>query len=129
MSDDKPDIFEPEENWIKEYWRPAMGWQYFAVCVFDFLLAPIFTAWYAWFAKIPYEVWKPITMGEGGFYHMAMAAIIGVVAWTRGQEKITRINEAEKIDDVLERRRRRMNIERVDPDSKDPSIPPSNPDN
>jgi N-acetyl-anhydromuramyl-L-alanine amidase AmpD len=28
---------------------------------------------------------------EGGFYHLAMAAIIGVAAWTRGREKIERI--------------------------------------
>jgi len=26
-----------------------------------------------------------------GFYHLSMGAIIGVAAWTRGQEKIQRI--------------------------------------
>ena len=35
--------------------------------------------------------WDPITLKEGGFYHLSMAAIIGVAAWTRGQEKIKRL--------------------------------------
>lgn len=95
---------EKEENYIKQYWRPAMAWQYFCVCVFDFLLAPLITGWYAWFAKVPYEVWKPITMSESGFYHMAMGAIVGITAWTRGQEKLSRID------------RLRMGLDRPDPE-------------
>jgi hypothetical protein len=122
-NNNKPELFEREDNWIKSYWRPAMGWQYFCVCVFDFLLAPIFTAWYSWFAKIPYEVWKPITMGEGGFYHMAMAAIVGVVAWTRGQEKVTAIKADENV------RRSRVNATPAKYDPNDPSVPPTQPNN
>jgi hypothetical protein len=127
MSDNnKPNLIDKDENWIKSYWRPAMGWQYFCVCLFDFLLAPIFTAWYAWFAKIPYQVWKPITLGEGGFYHMAMAAIVGVVAWTRGQEKVSEIREVGRME---ESRARRMNAEPVKYNPNDPSIPPNKPEN
>jgi hypothetical protein len=44
------------------------------------------------------QQWNPITLKEGGFYHLAMAAIIGVAAWTRGQEKITRIMNVEEIE-------------------------------
>jgi hypothetical protein len=121
-----PEILDPEENWIKTYWRPAMGWQYLVVCLFDFFFAPILTGWYSWFAKIPYEAWKPITMGEGGFYHMAMAAIVGVVAWTRGQEKVTRVTEVSKIEETKERRNPPVPV-RYDP--KDPSIPPEQPNN
>lgn len=73
------------ESWIKQYWRPAIAWQYLAVCIFDFI---VFPAAYMHFTKQP---WDPITLKEGGFYHLAMAAIIGVAAWTRGQEKIKRI--------------------------------------
>lgn len=79
-----------EESWLKQYWRPAIAWQYFTVCVFDFI---IFPAAYMYFASQP---WNPITLKEGGFYHLAMAAIIGVAAWTRGQEKITRIISEEE---------------------------------
>lgn len=77
-----------EESWIKKYWRPATAWQYLAVCVFDFI---IFPAAYMYFTKQP---WDPITLKAGGFYHIAMAAIIGVAAWTRGQEKITKLLES-----------------------------------
>lgn len=76
-----------EENWIKQYWRPLIAYQYFVVCIFDFILFP------AAFMYFTQQQWDPITLKEGGFYHLAMAAIIGVAAWTRGQEKITRIVE------------------------------------
>jgi hypothetical protein len=79
------------ESWLKAYWRPAIAWQYFAVCIFDFI---IFPAAYMYFTKL---AWDPITLKEGGFYHLAMAAIIGVAAWTRGQEKIQRIAYGEEI--------------------------------
>jgi hypothetical protein len=122
-NNNKPDLFDKEDNWVKSYWRPAMGWQYLVVCLFDFFFAPILTGWYAWFAKIPYEAWKPITMGEGGFYHMAMAAIVGVVAWTRGQEKVTAI----KADEGVRKSRPQPTPTTYDP--KDPSIPPTQPNN
>lgn len=126
MSDDnKPSLYDKNESWIKSYWRPAMAWQYFAVCVFDFLAAPLFTAWYSYFAKIPYQVWKPITMGEGGFYHMAMAAIVGVAAWTRGQEKVNEIREYGR----LEERKMKINAQPTKYDPNDPTIPPNAPNN
>ena len=81
-----------EESWIKQYWRPLIAYQYFAVCIFDFI---IFPAAYMYFSQ---QQWNPITLKEGGFYHLAMAAIIGVAAWTRGQEKITRIINGEEIE-------------------------------
>ena len=75
------------ESWLKQYWR-AVAWQYFAVCIFDFIIFP------ALFMYFTQQQWDPITLKEGGFYHLSMAAIIGVAAWTRGQEKITRILES-----------------------------------
>lgn len=81
-----------EESWIKQYWRPAIAWQYFTVCVFDFI---VFPSAYMYFSNQP---WDPITLKEGGFYHLAMAAIIGVAAWTRGKEKIVRLLEGEEIE-------------------------------
>lgn len=73
------------ESWLKAYWRPAIAWQYFTVCMFDFI---IFPAAFMYYTKMQ---WDPITLKEGGFYHLSMAAIIGVAAWTRGQEKIKRL--------------------------------------
>lgn len=29
------------EGWFKAYWRPAAGWIYLLICLFDFVLAPL----------------------------------------------------------------------------------------
>lgn len=68
-----------------------MAWSYFVICLWDFLVAPIFIAWYSNRMGISYVPWKPITLGEGGMYHIAMGAIIGAAAWMRGREKIATI--------------------------------------
>jgi hypothetical protein len=73
-----------EETWIKQYWRPAIAWQYFAVCLCDFIIFPLIAFRYG-------VTWNPLTLRESGFYHMSMAAIIGVSAYTRGQEKIEKM--------------------------------------
>lgn len=79
------------ETWIKQYWRPFMAWQYAAVCIFDFIVAPMLTmAFYKWNGGV-YVPWAPLTLKESGFYHLSMAAIVGVAAWTRGQEKIVKL--------------------------------------
>lgn len=84
------------ESWIKQYWRPAIAWQYFAVCVFDFIIFPCIDFALSYYLKIDNN-WNPITLKDGGFYHLAMAAIIGVAAWTRGQEKIQKIALGEEL--------------------------------
>lgn len=79
------------ETALQQTWRPAMAWSYFAICLWDFLIAPIFFAWYSQRVGIPFAPWKPITLSEGGMYHIAMGAIVGAAAWMRGREKIARI--------------------------------------
>lgn len=76
------------ENWISKYWRPAMAWQYFIICMFDFMLAPIGLAIYSAARHIDYLVWLPLTLQGGGLYHLSMGAIIGVATWSRGNEKL-----------------------------------------
>ena len=75
------------ESWIKQYWRPCIAWQYFAVCIFDFIIFPASAMYFL------AEPWDPITLKESGYYHLAMGAIIGVAAWTRGQEKIVKLEK------------------------------------
>jgi hypothetical protein len=82
---------EKEASWIKHYWRPVMAYQYAVVCVFDFIIGPLLTLLYFKTTGGEYVQWEPLTLKESGFYHLSMAAIIGVAAWTRGQEKIKRI--------------------------------------
>ena len=58
--------------------------------MFDFIIFPFFDFGLSYYLKLDNN-WDPITLKDGGFYHLAMAAIIGVSAWTRGQEKIEKM--------------------------------------
>lgn len=77
-----------KEDWLNRKWRPAMAWTYMIICVFDFIVAPILN--YIFFGRYHGEFisWKPLTMSDGGLFHLAMGAVLGITAWTRGQEKI-----------------------------------------
>lgn len=81
-----------EEDWIQKKWRPMMAVMYMAVCVFDFIIFPImFTIvqfWETQAANDAFRQWQPITLLGGGLFHLAMGAVLGVSAWSRGQEKI-----------------------------------------
>lgn len=77
------------EDWINKKWRPAMGWMYMAVCVFDFILFPI--AWSILQASTAGSVttpWQPISLQGAGLFHIAMGAVLGIAAYGRTKEKI-----------------------------------------
>lgn len=83
------DLKVSQEDWMVKKWRPAMGWTYMATCIFDFILGPIL------YNLLQYHnpgqavgMWSPLTLQGGGMYHIAMGAILGISAWSRGQEKI-----------------------------------------
>ena len=89
----KHQMAKQDEHWSKTYWRPAMGWLYMAICAFDFIIFPLLSIILPIFKNIvgidfPYTTWQPLTLSNGGLIHMAFGAILGVAAWTRGQEKI-----------------------------------------
>lgn len=69
-----------------------MAVMYMAVCTFDFVLFPImFTIVQFWETQAvndAFRQWQPITLLGGGLFHVAMGAVLGVTAWSRGQEKI-----------------------------------------
>lgn len=77
-----------KEHWITSYWRPMMAWQYMAVCVFDFIIAPIMMVVYSDRADVAYVAWHPLSLEGGGLYHLAMGAVLGISSWSRGQEKL-----------------------------------------
>lgn len=81
---------EPQkENWVNKKWRPAMAWMYMIVCLFDFIIAPImWSILQAFYKGNVTEQWVPITLQGAGLFHMAMGAIVGVTAWSRGKEKM-----------------------------------------
>jgi hypothetical protein len=80
--------YEEKENWINNRWRPMMGWMYFVVCITDFILFPIFWALFKASVGEPVTAWDPLTLQGAGLFHVAMGAILGVTAWSRGREKI-----------------------------------------
>ena len=77
------------EDWINKKWRPAMGWMYMAVCVFDFILFPI--AWSILQATTAGSVttpWQPISLQGAGLFHIAMGAVLGIAVYGRTKEKL-----------------------------------------
>lgn len=87
------------ESTFRSGWRPALGWMYIGICIFDFVVGPFFYAWFAWYTKdfAKFGEWQPLTLQGGGLFHAAMGAILGVTSWTRGQylitqEKMTSVN-------------------------------------
>lgn len=86
-----------EEKWIKSYWRPSMAWLYMLICFTDFVLFPALSLIMpALLAKagvtVEYDRWESLTLTNGGIMHVAFGAILGITAWSRGKEKITRIS-------------------------------------
>jgi hypothetical protein len=84
-----------EHNWMDTKWRPAMAWLYMAICITDFILFPI--AWAVFQAHVGQSVqaWEPLTLGGAGLFHMAMGAVLGITAWSRGQEKLAGVAVSE----------------------------------
>lgn len=77
-----------------------MAWLYMAICAFDFILAPILFIIIQ--AKISGTIqWQPLTLMAGGLFHLAMGAIIGIAAYSRGQEKVTYMDQVVAIRDSL----------------------------
>jgi hypothetical protein len=87
-----------QESWVNKKWRPAMGWTYMVICILDFAIYPM--AWSILQALANGTVtsqWDPLTLKGAGLFHMAMGAIVGVAAWSRGQEKMAGVIPATPI--------------------------------
>ena len=87
------DLKVQQEDWMVKKWRPMMGWTYMATCIFDFIAGPIlFNLLQYWNPGQAVGMWTPLTLQGGGMYHIAMGAILGISAWSRGQEKMAGTN-------------------------------------
>jgi hypothetical protein len=99
------------EHGFKKFWRPIAAYVYLAICVFDFVGMPLYVTYLneqvntEAFQEIRQlqdkEVklkaleqldlgkseWTPLTLQGGGLFHLSFGAILGVAAFTRGQEK------------------------------------------
>lgn len=76
-----------------------MAVTYMIINICDFILFPImFTVvqfWETSASNDAFRQWEPLTLQYGGLIHLAFGAILGISAWTRGQEKVATI-EAQK---------------------------------
>lgn len=88
------------EDYMTRTWRPQMAKTYRWICIFDFILFPLI-----YFAvqfdetqasNDAFRIWQPITLQGGAFIHIAFGAILGISAYTRGQEKIEAIKAGSK---------------------------------
>ena len=82
-----------KENWIDHKWRPVAAWVYLLIVTVDFVLFPVFFAWYYYFTKTPMIQFVPLTIQGGGLFHVAFGAIIGVTSWGRTTEKINNLKD------------------------------------
>lgn len=86
-----------KEHWFSTYYRPAAGWAYLIICLFDFVVFPFMSMIIPIVGKyigytIVYAVWSPLTLQGAGTVHLSFGAIIGVGYWTKGQENVAKIN-------------------------------------
>jgi hypothetical protein len=81
------------EDWMNRKWRPFAAYTYMVTCIFDFIVAPILwsIAQAITNGGAIASQWNPLTLQGAGLYHIAMGAVLGISAWTRGQEKIAAI--------------------------------------
>lgn len=81
-----------KQDWMTTKWRPMMAVTYMMINIFDFILFPVmFTIvqfWETQAANDAFRQWQPLSLQGGAFIHLAFGAILGISAWTRGQEKV-----------------------------------------
>lgn len=84
------------EDWMTTKWRPMMAVTYMAINLFDFILGPVlYNLLQYWNPGQAVGMWQPLTLQGGGLVHIAFGAILGISAWTRGQEKIESIKASD----------------------------------
>lgn len=98
MADEQKPEDKAQEDWITKKWRPMMAVMYMCVCICDFILFPIMWTivqfWETQAANDAFRQWQSMTLQGGGLFHMAMGAVLGISAWSRGQEKIAGVASA-----------------------------------
>ena len=96
LTKEEKDLKKAEEDWMQKKWRPMMAMMYMTVCFFDFVIFPImFTVVQFWEVESvndAFRQWQPLTLSGAGLFHMAMGAVLGITAWSRGQEKMAGVN-------------------------------------
>ena len=89
------EVKKKEEDWMTSKWRPMMAMVYMAINVFDFIVMPVFyNLLQFWTQGQHISAYQALTLQGGGLIHIAFGAILGISAYTRGQEKVEAIRNA-----------------------------------
>jgi hypothetical protein len=76
-------------DWINNRWRPVSGWTYLAICIFDFIVAPVlWSLIQAQAHGVVSTQWQPLTLQGGGLVHVSFGALLGITSWGRSREKL-----------------------------------------
>ncbi len=86
------------EHWLQVKWRPISAMVYLIICLFDFVIFPVIWAMFLQYSGSPkfIEAWNPLTLQGAGLFHLSFGAILGVSAFTRGQEKVAKLRAPTK---------------------------------
>lgn len=75
----------------KQKWTYLMGLTYMIVNLADFVLFPVMFTIVQFFeteaANDAFRQWVPLTLTNGGFIHIAFAAILGISAFNKEEKK------------------------------------------
>ena len=75
----------------KQKWTYLMGLTYMMINVADFIIFPIMYTivqfWETQAANDAFRQWVPLTLSNGGFVHIAFAAILGISAFNKEEKK------------------------------------------
>ena len=75
----------------KQKWTYLMGLTYMMINVADFIIFPIMYTivqfWEVQAANDAFRQWVPLTLSNGGFVHIAFAAILGISAFNKEEKK------------------------------------------
>lgn len=103
---------EKDDAWLGIYWKSAAAIVYLMICIFDFVLVPTYLGLGSEPLKdiilavkdlppdaqtvvltLKLATWDPLTLKGGGLFHLAFGAILGATVWSRGQERISEIQQ------------------------------------
>jgi len=75
----------------KQKWTYLMGLTYMIVNIADFVVFPIMFTFVQFFEEQAvndaFRQWVPLTLTNGGFIHIAFAAILGISAFNKEEKK------------------------------------------
>jgi len=67
---------QAKDDWMNTKWRPAMGWMYMGVCIFDFVLAPVLWSviqfWVTESANDAFLQWQQMTLQVSGLIPISL---------------------------------------------------------